>query len=214
MTKRSFTLRNDRPARLVALISGVGSNFKALHRATADPDYGAEIVGVVSDRQGAAGLEWACEQGLDTAVVSLGDFHDREAWDEALASSVEQWEGDLVLSVGFLKILGPKFLAAFPDHIVNTHNSLLPAFVGIHGPRDALRAGVKIAGATLFIIDPGMDTGPILAQVAVPVEDDDTEETLTERIKIAERAQLVESVAKMIRHGWWIDGIRAGFKTN
>ena len=98
--------------------------------------------------------------------------------------------------------------------MVNTHNSLLPSFVGIHGPRDALRAGVKLAGATLFIVDPGMDTGPILAQVAVPVHDDDNLESLTERIKVAERAQLVDSVGRMVQHGWWIDEVRAGFESD
>ena len=144
----------------------------------------------------------------------MGDFPDREAWDSALTAAVQSWEPDLIVSAGFLKILGPKFLAQWPSRVVNTHNSLLPSFVGIHGPRDALRAGVKLAGATLFIVDPGMDTGPILAQVAVPVHDDDDLESLTERIKVAERAQLVDSVGRMVQHGWWIDEVRAGFESD
>ena len=144
----------------------------------------------------------------------MGDFPDREAWDSALTAAVQSWEPDLIVSAGFLKILGPKFLAHWPSRVVNTHNSLLPSFVGIHGPRDALRAGVKLAGATLFIVDPGMDTGPILAQVAVPVHDDDNLESLTERIKVAERAQLVDSVGRMVQHGWWIDEVRAGCESD
>ncbi|MDD7540706.1 MAG: phosphoribosylglycinamide formyltransferase [Mobiluncus porci] len=211
MTKQTFTLPSNRPTRIVVLISGTGSNLQALAQATRNSDFRGEIVGVLSDRDTAEGITWSQNEGLDTAVVSLGDFSDRESWDAAMTETVNKWQPDLVVSAGFLKILGPRFLAAFPNHIVNTHNSLLPSFVGIHGPRDALRAGVKLAGATLFVVDPGMDTGPILAQTAVPVEDDDTVETLTERIKTAERAQLVESVGKMIVNGWWIDGVHAGF---
>lgn len=214
MTKRVFTLPSDRPSRLVVLISGGGSNLQALYEATTNPAYGAEIVGVVSDRKTAEGLKWAQSQGVPTATVCLGDFPDREAWDSALTAAVQSWEPDLIVSAGFLKILGPKFLAQWPSRVVNTHNSLLPSFVGIHGPRDALRAGVKLAGATLFIVDPGMDTGPILAQVAVPVYDYDDLESLTERIKVAERAQLVDSIGRMVQHGWWIDEVHAGFESD
>src|SRR5690606_29667652 len=107
---------------------------------------------------------------------------------------------------GFLKLVGPEFLAAFPGRYVNTHNSLLPSFAGMHGPADALAYGVKIAGATLFVVDDGVDTGPIIAQVAVPVEPGDDVDTLTERIKVAERAQLVDAIGRMARHGWTISG--------
>ncbi len=113
---------------------------------------------------------------------------------------------DLVISAGFLKLVGPDFLAEFADRYLNTHNTLLPAFPGIHGPRDALAYGVKLTGATLFFVDAGVDTGPIVAQVAVPVLDDDDEETLTERIKEAERRQLVEQVGRLVRDGWTITG--------
>jgi phosphoribosylglycinamide formyltransferase-1 len=115
---------------------------------------------------------------------------------------------DLVVSAGFLKLVGPAFLAALGDRYVNTHNTLLPAFPGIHGPRDALAYGVKVAGATLFLVDAGVDTGPIIAQVAVPVLDDDTEESLTERIKDAERRQLVDAIGHMVRDGWTVTGRR------
>jgi phosphoribosylglycinamide formyltransferase-1 len=111
-----------------------------------------------------------------------------------------------VISAGFLKLVGKAFLAEFGGRYINTHNALLPSFPGIHGPRDALAYGVKITGATLFVVDEGVDTGQIIAQVAVPVLDDDTEETLTERIKEAERAQLVEYVGRMARNGWTISG--------
>ena len=111
-----------------------------------------------------------------------------------------------MISAGFLKLVGPAFLAEFAGRYINTHNSLLPGFPGIHGPRDALAYGVKVAGATLFFVDAGVDTGPIIAQVAVPVLDEDTEETLTERIKEAERRQLVEYVGRMVRDGWTTTG--------
>ena len=124
----------------------------------------------------------------------------------ALTAACASHSPDLIVSAGFLKLVGPEFLSRFGGRYVNTHNALLPAFPGIHGPRDALAYGVKVAGATLHFVDAGIDTGPIIAQVAVPVLDDDTEETLTERIKDAERRQLVEYVGRMVRHGWTVDG--------
>jgi len=119
---------------------------------------------------------------------------------------VSEHKPDLVVSAGFRKLVGAAFLAEFGDRYLNTHNALLPSFPGIHGPRDALAYGVKIAGATLFFVDAGVDTGPIVAQVAVPVHDDDTEDTLTERIKVAERRQLVDYVGRLVREGWTITG--------
>ena len=113
-----------------------------------------------------------------------------------------------MVSAGFLKLVGGAFLARFGDRYVNTHNALLPSFPGIHGPRDALAYGVKVTGATLFFVDEGVDTGPIIAQVAVPVDTDDTEETLTERIKIVERRQVVESSGRLVREGWTVTGRR------
>jgi phosphoribosylglycinamide formyltransferase 1 len=193
-------------ARLVALISGSGTNLQALLDACADPAYGARVVAVGADRAGAAGLERAAAAGVPTFVESVPDHPTREDWDRALTAQVDAYRPDLVISVGFLKLVGPVFLEAFRDRFLNTHNSLLPAFPGVHAPRDALAYGVKITGATLFFVDAGVDTGPIVAQVAVPVHDDDTEQTLTERIKQAERAQLVEQVGRLVRHGWTISG--------
>jgi phosphoribosylglycinamide formyltransferase 1 len=196
------------PARLLVLISGSGTNLQALLDACADPSYGAEVVAVGADRDGIAGLDRAAAHGVPSFVCRLADHPDRADWDSALAGTCASYAPDLVISAGFLKLVGPTFLAEFDGRYVNTHNALLPSFPGIHGPRDALDYGVKVAGATLFFVDAGVDTGPIIAQVSVPVLDDDTEETLTERIKDAERRQLVEYVGRLVREGWTITGRR------
>ncbi|MEO3923504.1 bifunctional phosphoribosylaminoimidazolecarboxamide formyltransferase/IMP cyclohydrolase [Micromonosporaceae bacterium B7E4] len=193
-------------ARIVVLVSGSGSNLQALLDAGADPAYGARVVAVGADRDGITGLDRAAAAGVPTFVAPVKAYPTREDWDRALTAHVAGYEPDLVVSAGFLKLVGPHFLAAFGDRYVNTHNSLLPAFPGMHGPRDALGYGVKLAGATLFFVDAGVDTGPIIAQVAVPVLDDDDEETLTERIKVAERRQLVTQVGRLLREGWTITG--------
>jgi phosphoribosylglycinamide formyltransferase-1 len=194
------------PARLVVLVSGSGSNLQALLDASADPAYGARVVAVGADRDGIAGLDRAAAAGVPTFVDVVRAYPTREDWDAALTTHVAEHKPDLVISAGFLKLVGAEFLAAFGDRYINTHNSLLPAFPGMHGPRDALAYGVRVAGATLFFVDAGVDTGPIIAQVAVPVHPDDTEDTLTERIKEAERRQLVESVGRLVREGWTITG--------
>ncbi len=193
-------------ARIVVLVSGSGSNLQALRDACADPEYGAQVVAVGADRPTAGGLARAHAAGVPTFVVRLADFPDRAAWDRALTEQVAAYRPDLVVSAGFLKLAGPAFLAEFGGRYLNTHNSLLPAFPGIHAPRDALAYGVKVTGATLFFVDEGVDTGPIVAQVAVPVHPEDTVETLTERIKEAERRQLVTYVGRLVREGWTISG--------
>lgn len=195
-----------RAARIVVLISGGGSNLQALLDACADPAYGAQVVAVGADREGITGLDRARAAGVPVFVEPVRAHPDRSAWDRALTDRVRAHRPDLVVSAGFLKLVGQHFLDAFGDRYLNTHNSLLPAFPGIHGPRDALAYGVKLAGATLFFVDSGVDTGPIVAQVAVPVLDDDDEESLTERIKQAERRQLVEQVGRLVRRGWTITG--------
>jgi phosphoribosylglycinamide formyltransferase 1 len=193
-------------ARLVVLVSGSGTNLQALLDACATPAYGAEVVAVGADRDGIEGLARAARYGAPTFVHRISDHPSRADWDAALTASVAKYEPDLVVSAGFLKLVGPDFLAAFGDRYLNTHNTLLPAFPGIHGPRDALAYGVKVTGATLFFVDAGVDTGPIVAQVAVPVLDDDTEESLTQRIKDVERRQLVAYVGRLVREGWTITG--------
>jgi formyltetrahydrofolate-dependent phosphoribosylglycinamide formyltransferase len=192
--------------RLVVLISGGGSNLAALLEAQREGTLGARVVGVGADRPGAGGLAIAGRAGIPTFVERVADHPDRASWDRALSTAVAAHRPDLVVSAGFLKLVGRPFLDAFGDRYLNTHNALLPSFPGIHGPADALAYGVKITGATLFFVDDGVDTGPILAQVAVPVQDDDTVATLTERIKQAERQQLVEQVRRLARRGWRIEG--------
>jgi phosphoribosylglycinamide formyltransferase-1 len=193
-------------ARLVVLISGSGTNLQALLDASADPAYGARVLAVGADRDGIEGLTRAAKHDVPTFVVRVADFADRADWDAQLTAECAAYEPDLIVSAGFLKLVGPAFLDRFAGRYVNTHNALLPAFPGMHGPRDALAYGVKVAGATLHFVDGGVDTGPIIAQVTVPVLDDDTADTLTERIKEAERAQLVDVVGRMVRDGWTLTG--------
>ncbi len=195
-------------ARVVVLLSGSGSLLQALLDAAADPAYGVDIVAVGSDRPGVLGLERATAAGVPTFTLRTKDFATRTDWDRALTEQVAAYEPDLVVSAGFLKLVGPDFLARFGGRYLNSHNALLPSFPGIHGPADALAYGVRLAGATLFVVDEGVDTGAIVAQVAVPVEDDDTVETLTERIKSAERPQLVDHVGRMAREGFRVEGRR------
>ncbi len=178
----------------------------ALLAAAADPGYGAHVVGVISDKADAGGLEIARAAGVPTAVVALADFADRATWDEAVAKAVAVFEPDLVVLAGFMRILGAPALARWGGRIVNTHPALLPSFPGAHGVRDALAGGVKVTGCTVMLIDEGVDTGPILAQHAVEVRDNDTEESLHERIKEVERVVLVDTVGRMMREGWTVEG--------
>jgi len=190
------------------LVSGAGTNLQALLDASRDPAYGARVVAVGSDRDGIEGLERAERAGVPTFVVRLRDYTSRDHWDRALADKVQAFEPDLVVLAGFLKLVGSSYLPALGRITVNTHPALSPSFPGMHGPRDALEHGVKVTGATLFVVDDGVDTGPIVAQTAVPVDDEDTVETLHERIKVAERAMLVDAVGRMAREGFTIDGRR------
>jgi phosphoribosylglycinamide formyltransferase 1 len=191
-----------RAARLVVLISGSGTLLQALIDACADPAYGAQIVAVGSDRPGIEGLERALRANIPTFVQSLPDHATRAAWDQALTADVAAYEPDLVISAGFMKLVGPEFLARFEGRMINTHPALLPSFPGVHGPRDALAYGVKITGATVFLVDSGVDSGVILDQRAVQVADDDTVETLHERIKVAEREMLVTITHQLATRGW------------
>lgn len=190
--------------RLVVLVSGAGTNLQALLDATRDPAYGAQVVAVGSDRDGAAGLDRARAAGVPTFVRRLADHDDRAAWDRALADDVAAHAPDLVLLAGFMKLTGPAFLSRFPDRVVNTHPALSPSFPGMHAPRDALAHGVKVSGATLFVVDEGVDTGPVLAQAAVPVLDHDDEAALHERIKAVERVLLVDTIGRMVREGYTV----------
>lgn len=199
------------PARLVVLVSGAGTTLQALLDACADPAYGATVVAVGADREGIEGLARAERGGVDTFVSRVTDFASREEWDTAIASTVAAHRPDVVVLAGFMKLFGPSYLSLLGGRTVNTHPALSPAFPGMHGPADALAYGVKITGCTLFVIDQGVDTGPIVAQTAVPVEADDTVGTLHARIKEAERELLVRSIGRMAREGFTIEGRQVRF---
>lgn len=195
--------------RLVVLVSGTGSNLAALLAVHDDPAYGARVVAVVADRAGIRALDIARDAGIPTAVVSLKDFDDRAAWDAAVTETVAVFSPDLVVLAGFMKLFGATFLGRFGGRIVNTHPALLPSFPGAHGVRDALAYGVKVTGCTVMVVDEGVDTGPILAQATVPVEPDDDEATLHERIKAVERTLLVDWVGRIAREGLRVEGRHA-----
>jgi len=195
----------------VVLVSGAGTNLQALLDAGEDPAYGARVVAVGADRDGVEGLERAARSGVPTFVHRVKDYPQRVDWDVALAESVAEHEPDLIVSAGFMKLLGPAFLERFDGRVVNTHPALSPSFPGMHGPADALAYGVKVTGCTLFVVDEGVDSGPIVAQAAVTVQDDDTAETLHERIKTAERRLLVDTVGRMARDGWTLEGRKVRF---
>ncbi|MCU1614344.1 MAG: phosphoribosylglycinamide formyltransferase [Frankiales bacterium] len=183
-------------ARVVVLLSGTGSLSAALLAAADDPDYPVTVVAVGSDRE-APGLEHARERGIPTFVCSVRDHPDRASWDRALAAGIAAHRPDLVVSAGFMKIVGPAVLDLFQGRLVNTHPALLPAFPGPHAVRDALAAGAPVTGATVHLVDAGVDTGPVLAQREVPVLPGDDEAGLHERIKTVERELLVHTVAEL-----------------
>jgi len=194
------------PARLVVLVSGAGTNLQALIDASADSSYGARVVGVGSDRPGVEGLARAERSGIAVFVHRMSDYPDRAAWDRALVDSCEALQPDLIVSAGFMKLVGRCFLDRFGGRFINTHPSLLPAFPGMHGPGDALAYGVKVTGCTVFIVDAGIDAGPVVAQAPVPVYDADNDDTLHERVKAVERGLLVDTVGRMVRDGWSVNG--------
>ncbi|HEY9242726.1 MAG TPA: phosphoribosylglycinamide formyltransferase [Streptosporangiaceae bacterium] len=196
-------------ARLVVLVSGAGTNLQALLDACTDPGYGARVVAVGADRAGVPALDRAGRAGVPTFVHRLADYPDRADWDRALTASCAAAQPSLIVLAGFMKLVGKDFLAAFGGRVINTHPALLPAFPGMHGVRDALEHGVKLTGCTVFLVDAGTDTGPVLAQAAVPVLDDDDEATLHERVKVTERGLLVETVGRMVRDGWTVTGRKA-----
>jgi phosphoribosylglycinamide formyltransferase 1 len=187
------------------LVSGGGTNLQALLDASADPSYGATVVAVGADRDDIEGLARAERAGVPTFVRKVGQFTSRGHWDTTLTDTVAAFEPDLVVLAGFMKLVGPEFLGRFAGRVVNTHPALCPSFPGTSGPADALAYGVKVTGATLFVVDEGVDTGPIIAQTVVPVHDDDDVASLHERIKVAERQMLVDTVGRIARDGFTIN---------
>lgn len=182
------------PLRLVVLVSGSGTLLQALLDAQASGALAGQVVAVGSDRAGAHGLVRATDAGIATFVHPLRPGDDRASWDRGLADLVAGFAPDLVISAGFMKLVGPAFLERFAGRMVNTHPALLPSFPGMHGVADALSHGVKVTGATLFAVDEGVDSGRIIAQEAVTVLADDSVESLHERIKVVERRLLVDFV--------------------
>ena len=197
--------------RLVVMVSGSGTNLQALLDACADPTYGASVVAVGADREDIEGLRRAERVGIPTFVRKVGQFETRDGWDRAVRDIVARFDPDLIVLAGFMKLVGPAFLEEFAGRIVNTHPALSPSFPGMHGPAEAIAYGVKVSGCTLFVVDGGVDTGPIVAQRAVEVADDDDAESLHERIKLAERTMLVDSVGRMAREGFTVTNRKVRF---
>nr|WP_255450251.1 phosphoribosylglycinamide formyltransferase [Skermania sp. ID1734] len=193
---------------MVVLASGTGSLLQALLERAEAADYPAEIVAVGADRDCKA-LDHAAARGVATFRVSVRDFADRATWDDALTERVTAHDPDLVVTAGFMKLLGPRFLERFAGRVINTHPALLPAFPGAHAVPDALAYGVRLTGCTVHLVDAGIDTGPVLAQEAVTVLPDDDESSLHERIKVVERRLLADVVADVARNGVVSDGRKA-----
>jgi len=189
---------------IVVLVSGTGTTLQALIDAITDPAYGVRIAAVGADRDDIEALSRARRAGIPTFVCRVADFATRADWDAALMSQVAGFRPELVVLAGFMKLTGEAFLSQFGGRTVNTHPALSPSFPGMHGPKEALDYGVKVTGCTLFVVDSGVDTGPVVAQTAVGVQGDDTVQTLHERIKIAERQMLVDYVGRMVRQGFTV----------
>jgi phosphoribosylglycinamide formyltransferase-1 len=193
--------------RVAVLASGTGSLFEALVEAAQQPGHPA-VVGLVCDRPEAAVVERAARLGVPAALVPLLPGADRAAWNRDLCAAVAAFEPHLVVSAGFMRLLGPPVLETFPQRVVNSHPALLPAFPGAHAVADALAYGVRVTGCTVHLVDAGVDTGPVLAQQAVEVRGDDDEASLHERIKTVERVLLPEVVRQMLARGWAVEGRR------
>jgi phosphoribosylglycinamide formyltransferase-1 len=188
------------PLRVGVLASGRGSNLQALLDATRAPGFPARIAVVIADRERAAALQRAASAGVPAVFVDPKAYGDREAYDAALLAGLERQRVDLVCLAGFMRILGGDFVRRLRGRLVNIHPSLLPAFPGLHATRQALDHGVKIAGVTVHFVDEGVDTGPIIAQASVPVRDDDTEASLSERILVEEH-RLYPDVVRRFAEG-------------
>ena len=191
--------------RIVVLISGAGSNMEALVEACRGGEVPADVVAVFADRD-CGGIARADQLGIDSHVVVFKDYASREDWSEALRDQVLKYEPDLVVSAGFMRILSPVFVDAFPNKIINLHPALLPAFAGAHGVRDALEHGVKVAGTTVHLVDYEVDHGPILLQAAVPVRPNDDEDSLHERIKAEEHRLLPLACTLMLEGKVRVEG--------
>lgn len=198
--------------RIVILLSGTGSLARALLTAAANDQLSGQIVAIGSDTSQAGGLELASQFGVPSFVLAPADFDDRSAWNDSLVAQLQTFEPDWIVSAGFMRILGAQVLASYPMRIINSHPSLLPTFPGADAVGDALAHGVKVTGCTIHLVDEGVDTGPILSQVAVNIEANQTKEQLHEQIKIQERSELVKVVANLCEGRLKLDGRRATFQ--
>jgi phosphoribosylglycinamide formyltransferase-1 len=193
---------------LGVLISGRGTNLQAIIDAIRDGRLKARIAVVISNRAGVPGLERAHAAGIETVVLSHRDYSSRDAYDRAIAAELQRRGVRLVCLAGFMRMLGPSFCEAFPDAVLNVHPSLLPAFPGAEAQWQAVTHGVKVSGVTVHFVTPELDAGPIIAQAAVPVKDDDTPETLADRILVEEHKLYPEAIALVLAGRWRIDGRR------
>jgi phosphoribosylglycinamide formyltransferase-1 len=196
------------PVPLAILISGRGSNMRAIVEAIADGHVRAVVRVVIANRADAAGIPWARETGIETLVLSHRDYPSRDGYDQALLDAITARGVEIVCLAGFMRLLGPRFCDAFPLAILNVHPSLLPAFPGEDAQGQALRHGAKISGATVHFVTPELDAGPIIMQSPVAVKDDDTVETLSARILVQEHLIYPEALQRVIAGGWRIDGRR------
>ena len=194
--------------RLGVLISGRGSNLQAIIDAIDDGRLDAEIAIVISNTQQAQGLARARQAGIDTVVLIHKDFASREAFDRAVVAELNRRDVGLVCLAGFMRLLSPAFISAFPNAILNIHPSLLPAFVGLAAQRQAWEYGVKVSGATVHVVTPELDSGPIVRQAVVPIQQGDTADTLVARILVEEHRIYPEAIGIMLDGGWRIDGRR------
>ena len=208
-----MTRNSPSAAALGVLISGRGSNLRAIADAIATGEIPATIAIVVSNDAGAGGLALARDRGIPVSVLPHQDFGSRRDYDLALVAELRRHNVTLVCLAGFMRLLGPAFCAAFPDAILNIHPSLLPSFPGTHAQRQALEHGVKVSGATVHFVTPALDAGPIVAQATVPVEDDDSEDTLSARILEAEHRLYPRAIRDVIRGDWRIGGRRVVFQS-
>lgn len=179
--------------KLVVLISGGGSNLRSLLEASEDAEFPARVVAIGADRD-AEGLAHAEEFGIPSFAVSYSSYPDRESWGDALLEQIRQWEPDLVILSGLMRLLPERVVEALSPQLINTHPAYLPEFPGAHGVRDALAAGVIETGASVIVVDTGVDSGPIISRQRVPILPNDTESTLHDRIKLVERELLVQAV--------------------
>ena len=196
------------PVPLAVLISGRGSNMRAIGEAVSEGRLRAVVRVVVSNRADAPGLQWARDAGIETLVMAPGEFESREAYDRALVDALKTRGVQLVCLAGFMRLLSPLFFDAFPQAVLNVHPSLLPAFPGKDAQAQALAHGVKVSGVTVHFVTPELDAGPIIQQAAVPVREGDTCETLSARILVEEHRVYPEAIQRVIDGGWRVDGRR------